>query len=256
MTQPEKTPERKVSTLSRILPWTARPLSKASKEAKFRAVMDHKADRVLMGRSALVAAWVVGGTGAACLVASSVVVASLFPLKKTEVDFFIADQSSGIISRPVSIEDAPKTFSIVNDAYYLRRYIEAREGWVWETDQQRDHLVKLMSTPDEQARIEADRKKPTAVGRRLGKDSHVIVENFRFHQQPAGRAGTRTYIVQFDSTVWHGSNPDRTEVWTAAVDFQWHPELPMKPDDRTNNAGGMQVLAYSAASTNPDQHRE
>jgi type IV secretion system protein VirB8 len=218
--------------------------------------MDLKAERVLLGRSALVAAWVVGGTGVACVVASSIVVASLFPLKRTEAEFFIADQSSGIISKPISVDDAPKAFTPVNDQYYLRRYIEAREGWVWETDQSRDHLVKLMSTPDEQARIEADRKKPTAVGRRLGKDGHVVVENFRWHQQPAGRLGTRTYIVQFDSTVWHGSNPDRTEVWTATADFQWHPELPMKPDDRTNNAGGMQVLAYSAASTNPDQTRQ
>ena len=44
-------------------PWTAKPLTDASKNAKFRAVMDLSAERVILGRSAIVIGWVLGGVG-------------------------------------------------------------------------------------------------------------------------------------------------------------------------------------------------
>jgi type IV secretory pathway component VirB8 len=34
--------------------------------------------------------------------------------------------------------------------------------------------------------------------------------------------------------------------WTAFVAFQWKPGLPMAAQDRLVNAGGMQVISYSA----------
>ena len=72
-----------------------------------------------------------------------------------------------------------------------------------------------------------------------------------------GKVGeTRRYLVQFDRSVWRGANQDPTQAWSATVDFQWHPELPMRPDDRTDNPGGFQVLGYSASSDTPDQRRQ
>jgi hypothetical protein len=59
-----------VSAVSKILPWTAKPLSDAAKNAKFRAVMDLAADRVILGRSAIVTGWAIGGVGVACFAAS------------------------------------------------------------------------------------------------------------------------------------------------------------------------------------------
>jgi hypothetical protein len=55
-----------VSAVSKILPWTAKPLSDAAKNAKFRAVMDLAAERVILGRSAIVTGWAIGGVGVAC----------------------------------------------------------------------------------------------------------------------------------------------------------------------------------------------
>jgi type IV secretion system protein VirB8 len=245
-----------VNAIIRLTPWSSKALSAAAKERKFREVMDLSGERVLLGRSAIIAGWVIGGTGIVSLLASAVTVASLFPLKQTEVRFFLVDQSTGIISAPVSIADAPKIFSEAQDRQYLRRYIEAREGWVYEMDQRNTHLANVMSVPAEQARIADKRVAETSPAKLLGKDGHIQVENFRFHQLAGGRARSRSYLVQFDVTVWRGTQKESTKPYSATIDYEWHPELPMTPDDRSDNAGGFQVLAYSANPDTPDARRQ
>ncbi len=226
-----------MNAISKISPWTAKPLSDAAKNAKFRAVMDLAAERVILGRSAIVTGWAIGGVGVACFAASIFGWVTLLPLKTSEVKFFLVDKSTGIIAEPVGLQDAPKMFGAAVEQQYLKRYIEAREGWVPEMDERNDHLTKLMSTPDEQARYAAARNAPLSPVKALGKDGHVSVENFRFHPLAIGKDGeTRRYLVQFDRTVWRGANQDPTQAWSATVDFQWHPELPMRPDDRTRQS--------------------
>jgi hypothetical protein len=117
-------------------------------------------------------------------------------------------------------------------------------------DERNDHVTKLMSTLDGQARYAAARVAPLSPVKAVGKDGHVGVGNFRFHPLAIGKDGeTRRYLVQFDRTVWRGANQDPTQAWSATVDFQWHPELPMRPDDRTDNPGRFQVLATAPAPT-------
>ena len=246
-----------MNDISKLSPWTAKPLTDAAKNAKFRAVMDLSAERVILGRSAIVVGWVIGAVGVTCLAASVAGWVALMPLKTTVVKFFLVDKSTGIIGEPVGIQDAPKIFGAAVEQQYLRRYVEAREDWVPEMDERNDHIAKLMSAPDEQARIAEARRSATGPVLALGKDGHASVDNFRFHPLAIGKDGeTRRYLVQFDRTVWHGANKDPTRPWSATVDFQWHPELPMRPDDRSDNPGGFQVLGYSASSDTPEQRRQ
>ena len=219
--------------------------------------MDLSAERVILGRSAIVTGWVIGVVGVACFAASIFGWVTLLPLKTSEVKFYLVDKSTGIIGEPVGLQDAPKLFGAAVERQYLKRYIEAREGWVPEMDERDDRVTKLMSTPDEQARYAAGRNAPLSPVNALGKDGHVSVENLRFHPLALARDGeTRRYLVQFDRTVWRGANKDPMQPWSATVDFQWHPELPMRPDDRSDNPGGFQVLGYSASSDSPDQRRQ
>jgi type IV secretory pathway component VirB8 len=219
--------------------------------------MDLSAERVILGRTAIVTGWVIGGIGVTCLAASAVGWLSLMPLKTVEVKYLEVDRSTGIISVPVSIEDAPRLFGAAVEQQYLRRYIEAREAWVPEMDQQNDYVAKLMSTPDEQARILASREVPTSNAKAIAKAGHVIVENFRFHPLALGKDGeTRRYLVQFNHTVWHGSQADPMQSWSATIDFQWHPALAMLPGDRSINPGGFQAIAYSASSDTPATKRQ
>jgi type IV secretory pathway component VirB8 len=246
-----------MNQIRKLAPWTARPLTEASKAAKFREVMDLAAERVILGRSAIVAGWTIGGIGAVTFAASIYGWVSILPLKTTEVRFFLVDKSTGIISEPVGLQDAPKFFGAAVEQQYLRRYIEAREGWVPDMDERNDHVAKIMSTPEEQARVADVRNAPASPAVAPGKDGHVRVENFRFHPLALGKDGeTRRYLVQFDRTVWHGATRDATKPWSATVDFQWHPGLPMRPDDRSDNPGGFQVLSYSASSDAPDTRRQ
>ena len=142
-----------MSGISKINPWTAKPLTDATKSAKFRAVMDLSAERVILGRSAIVTGWVIGSVGVLTFAASIFGWVTMLPLKTTEVTFYLVDKSTGIISQPVGLQDAPKLFGAAVEQQYLRRYIEAREGWVPELDEQNDHVAKIMSSPAEQARI-------------------------------------------------------------------------------------------------------
>jgi type IV secretion system protein VirB8 len=248
-----------MTDVAKFAPWRAQPLSDAAKNAKFRQVMDLGAERVILGRSAIIAGWTVGGAGIVLAVAAAVAVAALVPLKTTEVKFLLVDKSNGIIEAPVGLEDAPKLFGDAVARQYLKRYVEAREEWVPQMDERNDHLTKLMSTPDEQTRHAAWRNSPMSPIKAVGHDGHVSIENFRFHAQATAKdSDTHRYLVQFDRTVWRGGTKDTPlpQAWSATVDFQWHPEFPMRPADRDDNPGGFLALSYSASPDTPDERKQ
>jgi type IV secretory pathway component VirB8 len=245
-----------MNAVRKLAPWRARPLYEAAKNEKFRQVMDLSAERVLLGRSAIMSGWIIGAGGAACFAASIFGWVTLLPLKTTVVEFFLADKSTGIISAPVSLADAPKLFGEATDDHYLKLYVEAREQWIPEMDEVNDHLAKLMSTPAEQNQIVSARKLPDNPVNAIGKDGHISLADFRFHPQASGKDGTKRYLVQFERSVWKSGYLVGTTPWSATVDFQWHPELPMLPADRADNPGGFQALSYSASSDVPDTKRQ
>jgi type IV secretory pathway component VirB8 len=246
-----------IEKVGKIAPWRAQPLSEAAKSAHFRQVMDLSAERILIGRSAVIAGWSVGAAGAVMLAASVAGWMMFLPLKTTDVKFLVVDKQTGIISQPIRLADAPKTFSEAVAEQYLKRYVSAREEWVPEMDPRNDHLAKLMSTPAEQARYEASRNEATSPIKAVGPAGHVSVENFRFHKLATGKDGTIRYLVQFDRTVWRDGFRDQPlpQPWSATVDFQWHPGVPIAPADLVDNPGGMQVLAYSASPDTPELRR-
>jgi len=239
-----------------MLPWTAKPLNDAAKSAHFRQVMNLHAERALLGRQAVVAGWVVGAAGFGCLVASIYGWVTILPLKTVEHRFWFVDHATGIISQPVSLQDAPSQFSEETDRHYLKLYIRAREEWVPEDDRDNDHRVKIMSRADEQERYEAWRKLPTSPLRDVGAGGHVSIANFRFHRSDDGKGPTRVYVAQYDRVVWRGQGKEFAQAWSAKIDFQWKADLPMSPADRDDNPGGMQVVSYSADPDTPDQRRQ
>lgn len=246
-----------MNAVSKINPWTARPLTEASKNSKFRAVMDLSAERVILGRSAIIAGWTVGGVGVACFAASIFGWITVLPLHTVETKVLVSDQNTGIISKAISLEDAPKTFGAATEHQYIKRYIEAHDSWVPQMEERNDYIVKIMSSPAEQARYSSAHNGPNGPIKTLGKDGQAHVENFRYHPLAMGSDGeTRRYLVQFDRIEWHGTTREPTKSWSATIDFQWHPTLPMSPGDRDDNPGGFQEISYSATPDTPDQRRQ
>jgi type IV secretory pathway component VirB8 len=246
-----------VSDEPRINPWQAKPLTEKTKEAKFRKVMDAAVERAMVGKAAIITGWVLSSAGVGLLAVSVWGWYSFLPFKTVVPEFWLVDKSTGIIAKPVGISDAPSLFGAFVEQHYLRLYLEARENWVPEMDQRADHVVKIMSTPDEQARYMAFRRAPQSPMVEVGKDGHVEIERVRYLPQAMDKvSGTRRYLLLFDRTIWHEATKGPTVPWSATVDFQWHPELPMSPDDRTDNPGGFQAINYSRSSDSPDQKRQ
>lgn len=197
-----------------------------------------------------------GFVGIGALAASMVGWMVILPLKQTVNVFWLVDRSTGIISKPISVQDAPATFGAATEEQYLRQYITARAGWIPEMDRENDHLVKLMSRPDEQQRYQAERSDPLSAVNEPGKDGQVKITHFRFHPQEIGKDGlTRHYWVQYDRTIWRKGQPEKTVPWSVTVDFQWLPWMKMLPDDRTMNPGGFQAISWSASPDTTDTHR-
>jgi len=78
-----------IEKAGKIAPWRAQPLSDAAKSAHFRQVMDLSAERILVGRSAVIAGWSVGAAGAVMLAASVAGWMMFLPLKTTDVKFLV-----------------------------------------------------------------------------------------------------------------------------------------------------------------------
>jgi type IV secretory pathway component VirB8 len=246
-----------VNAITKISPWRAKPLTEASKSAKFRAVMDLSAERVILGRSAIIAGWSVGVVGTLMLGASIYGWVTILPLKTIQNEIWVADKTTGIISHPVSLQDAARTFGAATERNYLRQYVEARVGYLKQMDKENDHLVKIMSSKDEQSHYEAERQDPNGPIKRLGKDEYAKIINLRYFPQTLAADGTtRQYIVHFTHQTWHEGDKTSDEPWTATVTFQFHPELPMYPDDRDKNPGGFQAISFSVNSDIPDTKRQ
>jgi type IV secretory pathway component VirB8 len=158
----------------------SKPLTEASKSAKFRAVMDLSAERVILGRSAIIAGWSVGVVGTLMLGASIYGWVTILPLKTIQNEIWVADKTTGIISHPVSLQDAARTFGAATERNYLRQYVEARVGYLKQMDKENDHLVKIMSSKDEQSHYEAERQDPNGPIKRLGKDEYAKIINLRY----------------------------------------------------------------------------
>lgn len=243
--------------ISKISPWTAQPLTDATKDAKLRAVLSLHAERVIYGRQAIIICWTVFVLGFVMICVSIFGWVMVLPLKTIQNEIWVADSSTGIISRPLRLEDAPTKFGAAVEQHFLSQYNKARREWIPELDRENDHLAKIMSSPEEQARINVERLKPDSDPVAIGQAGHTTIDNVRFFPQFTDKdSNTRRYLLRFQRTVWRGANKEASEPWTATIDFQWHPEWVMLPADRDQNPGGFVAIAYSAKSDLPDQRRQ
>jgi len=226
--------------------WRSRPVTPEEKQSHFEGVRSYAQELRAMGASQRRAGWMVGLAGAGIGVVGILCAATAFPLKRTEVRFIQVDSSTGYVGPSLAATDAPKLFNEQTALHYLRQYVEAREGYVPQTDDLNFHRVAIMSSPDEQIRYAASRKEPLAPVSVLGKSGSVRVENFHFSKVGSGKDNTLVYLARYDRTIDRGGTPDKKQPWSAMVQFQWHPELTMSSADRQINPAGFWVIAYQA----------
>ena len=228
------------------IPDRAQPLTDAAKEALFKQTEGFQADREMLMRTTIRAAWWIGGVGASIGVLGMVCAATLFPLRTRDVAYIGVDQTSGFVGELAAPKDAPKLFNEATIQGSLRTYVELRENYIFETDGVAFHRVTIMSTPDEQVRFKAAHDAPLAPARALRDKGYVQVDDFRFYKVGAGKAETLQYLVVFSRKEMRAGQPMplKGEPYSATITFQFHPEYPMAQQDRQLNWVGLQVLSY------------
>lgn len=235
-----------MNALSKIIPYRLLTLTDKAKQELFEQAGPLQAERLMMGRSALKAAWIIAGIGVGVGVAGMVCAATLFPLKTREVDYFVVNQETGYVGPSVGAKDAPALFSEQTTQYWVRAYFELRENYVYETDDLAFHRVTIMSSGDEQVRYKAMHDAPLAPSRALRERGYVRVDNFQIYKIGDGKQKTEQYVVKFERKEMRTGQPVplKGEAYTATIHFQFHPEFSMATPDRQLNPAGLQVLAY------------
>ena len=224
----------------------ARPIHSDDRELQFKEVLSFHASEKVLQRRFNRAGWIAGTIGAVLGLAGVGAVVVLLPLKQTVVKWIEVDTSTGWVGEVAGAADAPKMFSGRVADHVLRQYIEAREGYVPETDQVHWDTVRVMSSADEMENYKAWRKTELSPVRQLALGGHVDVFNFNPDRLLKGTNETYSCTVRFDRRLVKGATIGRTEHWVATVDFQWHPEMTMTTQDVQVNYAGMQVIAYKA----------
>lgn len=195
------------------------------------------------------AGWWVGGIGAAIgvlgLCAAVVVAVYAKPVRLyTEIE-----DSSGVIHESFGAKDAPDHFNdrVIN--HYLAELVGLHERFVWQMDPETDHRVKLMSSPAEQVRYQADKDKADPATK-YGMNGYARVVHFTaFTQRAKGKDKTLEYDVQFiKGELLANTNDPKTIRMTARIVFQFHPELSMNDQDRLDNEAGLYVISYNSSA--------
>ena len=236
---------------ARIQPEQARALTPEEANLAYQDTLSYNAMMDRHNRNTIKWAWCIGGAGVGVGLCGMVAAASLFPLKKIEVQYFLVERSTGWIGEAASPKDAPKLFGDLEQEAALQRYVELREGYVYETDQVSFNLAAAMSAPDEQRRYKALHDHERAPSRAMRDKGSVQVYNFRFSKLGDGKADTKAYVVRFKRReVTQGSPLPRVdEDVEATIHYQMLPDRPMTLPARRQNPTGLYVISYNATAS-------
>jgi len=122
------------------------PVHPDQRERLFKETLSfHAAEKVLQRRFNR-AGWIAGSVGALLGLAGVAAVVVLLPLKQTTVKWIEVDSATGWVGEVAGAVDAPRLFGERVAGHFLRQYVEAREGYVPETDQLQWDTVRAMSS--------------------------------------------------------------------------------------------------------------
>lgn len=216
------------------------------REAQFKETLSFHAAEAKLRRAFNRTGWIVGAAGLLVGLAGVGTVAVMLPLKQTVVKFVEVDSSTGWVGDATAARDAPRMFSERVAHQYLRRYIEAREGYNPVDDQRQWDAVRTMTSAEAFEGYNAWRKSDLAPVKQLQTAGHVDVNNFSFSKAVKEANNTLSYTVKFQRREVKGQNVGPIKAWHADISFQWHPEMTQSEPDSEVNPGGMQVMSYRA----------
>lgn len=236
--------------MSDIAAWEAAPLTPEMREAHFAASKSFAGEIERTGRAYRRTGFVTGAAGLVIGIAGLLCAVWAFSRPFPPPQYIEVDKSTGWIGETLGPADAPKLFGEHVVESVLRSYVEDREAFIPEADDLAFHRVAIRSAPDEQARYAAahdPKNNPGAPFVVYGRSGFARVENFHMTKRGQNtKTDTYDYAVHFFKTEVKRGQVGQAKAWTAELQFQFHPELPMNQQDRQINATGLQVISYNS----------
>lgn len=183
--------------------------------------------------------------GAAGLIAAGTLVWHVAaPLKTVEPYVIRVNQNSGGVD---VVNVAKNTHEVTADEavrkFFLSEYIRNRESWVAAAANEMFKTVAVLSAPDEQEKITAERRPENATSPvnlyKNGETIGVRVNNVTFINE---RVAQVRFTKMIRST---GAVADQPSQWVATINFRFV-NKPETEADRLYNPLGFQVVSYRA----------
>lgn len=213
--------------------------AKASKaDDYFRQASDWDVDQVQRTKKNERRAWIIAGMAGTIALLSVSANLMLFPLKQVEYRIIRVDEVTGMVDVQRTTLDKVKTSEKeATDRYFLRKYVRAREGFLYDEYDTNYRTVGLLSSAPEQKKWHDEYKpeNPTAKINRLGVK---IRERIKF--RAVTFIGKNLANVHFTKiTEQNGAQP--VESYHIATVPYRYVNPPMSDDDREINPLGFQV---------------
>lgn len=208
--------------------------------------IEYERDKVKEARNSRKIAWCVAG--AALLLSLVTVVTSAIVIQNNKPNppaVLQVDRSTGDVRVLKTLADAKIEYGKAADLFNLRRYVELRESYDWETIQDTFNAVMLMSSPTEAASYKALNNEHNPLA-----PVHVLRDKFRV----IAKAGTVTWIgktalVSFYKKTFslRGDREPAAKYYVATIAYGYE-DFPMDDRDRGINASGFRTRSYQVTS--------
>lgn len=210
------------------------------------AEMNWEVSKIEMIEASERKAWTIVKIVSFAVVALSIAIISLFPLKTTEPYVIQVDKSTGLtdILHIANAQDIP--VSEVMDKYWINTFVLSREAYDWNMLNDLIEKVRQLSIPivyETYAQQFMKTGKQEPLDDRL-KDNFRIVVNVKSVVINRGRENVAT--VRFSKTTFNNANGHTVGInnWTANISFDYYPEFDTSEATRLVNPFGFKVLSY------------
>ena len=221
-----------------VAPKAPKEKKKSFAERYFDEATGWERDFVMRAKKSEKTAWVVAITAALVALIAVFAVAMLTPLKTVEPFLVRVDNNTGMVDIVTVMKEQKTNYEEAINKNFIRQYIIAREGWLYQTHKEDYEKVGIFSTPEEQqvyALQMNPRDNPASPLNLYGENSQVKVKikNISF-------INANTALVRFTKTVVQSGNNAPPSHWIATIPFIYYP-APMQEKDRWINPLGFQV---------------
>lgn len=202
---------------------------------------DRDATRVQSQRRAWMVAWI----SMALTSILAVALAMLAPLRVKVPYVFTVDRATGSVEAVSAVDDRTVLgYQELLDKHWARRYVVAREGYVYRLLQSDYDTVMGMSNEavarDYGRVYEGERSRDKVLGPNV--DMRIAVQSVQLaREQGKGRA-----VVRFERETrsGEGENQVKLETFTASLAYEYQPSMKGTERDLVTNPLGFRVVSY------------